>query len=56
MCSDYYDECHTSVGCAVLCVVDYKYCHNSINIGDIRDVSAYLSTTDITIYQGIYGI
>jgi len=34
----------------------YKYCHNSVNIGDIRDVSAYLSTTDITIYQGIYGI
>ena len=35
---------------------NYKYCHNSVNIRDIRDISAYLSTTDITVYQGIYGI
>ena len=34
-------------------LLNYKYCHNSVNIGDI---SAYLSTTDITVYQGIYGI
>ena len=35
---------------------NYKYCHNSVNIRDIRDISAYLSTTDIIVYQGIYGI
>jgi len=31
----------------------YKYCHNSVNNGDIRDLSAYLGTTDNTVYQGI---
>ena len=36
--------------------VYYKYCHNSVNIRDIRDISAYLSTTDITVYHGIYSI
>ena len=32
---------------------NYKYCHNSVNTGDIRYLSAYLGTTDDTVYQGI---
>ena len=31
----------------------YKYCHNSVKNGDIRDLSAYLGTTDNTVYQAI---
>ena len=34
-------------------VIYYKYCHNSVNNGDIRDLSAYLGTTDNTVYQAI---